>query len=509
MEKRSYDSPLMVRLFKSYEDRFMDALRPYVKDIKGTSSSYVTRRSCYAKLLLVGFLLGVLSPLGWLIVETSMGLRGQEAYYRGVLYVYLTLASLAVCLVVSMIMAVRIEREVEARREVAERDMIIQRLDSFAEEIKREFRENMIKLSNSAVEISKASDENQVLHTLMRTVRSGLDFDRILILVREGEHLVMSNCHGHGEKALCDLNVELPYSEAAGAFFLVCKECESCIFSEDDYIPAEFRIKPPYSNVHRFRTKAFIMVPIRRPGNKDAYGVLAADRKYTKRGVSENDLLLVEMLAEMAGYAIDRIEMNRDLENKASLDELTQVYNRRRWLESAEHALKTAKRYGGDLSMIILDIDNFKSINDTWGHQSGDKVLRETAAIIREYSREADVVGRYGGEEFVILCPRSDLSSTVEVAERLRKIIETTPFGIPRKVTATFGVAQATWEEIESLDVDSLLSRADRALYAGKSRSGKNCVVTWGEVEKKLSPLYIERTSVPAKKRLEVARNAV
>ena len=498
MEKRSCEGPLMVQWLKNHESRLVSALRPDIgtpnkSSIRRTNSAKVS----YSRLLVIGIFAGLLTPIGWFIVETAMGLKGQEAYYRGILYLYLVLISISAFVVVSMLIAVRMERELNAKKKIAEKDVLIDQLKSTADEIRREFKENMIKVSNSAVEISKATDEQQVLHTLMRTVRSGLDFDRILILVRDGDRLVMSNCHGQSQENPCDFSVELPYSEEAGAFALVCKEGESCMFSEGDYIPEEFRLKPPYSSLDRFRSKAFIVVPIRRPGEKEAYGVLAADRKYTRREVGENDLLLLELLAEMAGSAINRIEMNRDLERRASLDELTQVYNRRRWLESAEHSLKTAKRYGGALSMIILDIDNFKSINDTWGHQSGDKVLRETAAIIREYSREADVVGRYGGEEFVILCPRSDLSNTVEVAERLRKIIEATPFGVPRRVTATFGVAQATWEEIESLDVDSILSRADKALYAGKSREGKNCVVTWNEIEKKLSPLHHREEGMP------------
>ncbi len=507
MEKRDCKGPLMVRWLADHEDSIRCALLP---DIGRHDSESMLIKECsthYLRLVLIGFMLGMLAPIGWYILEISMGLSGKEAYYRGVLYLYMTLASVAVFVVVSMIIAVKIDKERGAKAKIEEQEMVIDQLSSSANEIKREFKENMIKISNSAVEIGKAKDEKQVLHKLMRAVRYGLDFDRILILVRDRDRLVVSNCHGT-ERGFCDLNVELPYSDEAGAFALVCREGESCIFSVDDYIPEEFRLKPPYSKIDRFRTKAFVIVPILKPGEKEAYGVLAADRKYTRRGVSENDLLLVELLAEMAGSTISRIEMNRDLEKRASLDELTQIFNRRRWLESAEHALKTAKRYGGVLSMVILDIDNFKSINDTWGHQSGDRVLRETAAIIKEYSRESDIVGRYGGEEFVILCPRSDLASTVEVAERLRSLVEATPFGIPKRVTATFGVAQASWEEIESLDVDSIISKADKALYAGKSREGKNCVVTWNEIEKKLSPLREERPS-SAPKDIRGMRSAV
>ncbi len=508
MEKRSCDSSLSAHSVKGYLGRNTFSLRRS-SDLHEEQDAPIRHSDfSYSRFISVGFLLGCAVPLGWFLVERFMGLRGDELYYRGVVYLYMALASIAIFMAVGMIIAIKVEKEHDAKREIADKEKEIEDLNGAAEQLMREFKDNMVNVSNSAVAISKASNEQEVLHTLIRTVKNNLDFDRILVLVREGDKLVMSNSFGSTEKNMCDLNIELPYSELAGAFAVVCREGESCIFSEDDYVPPEFRVKPPYAELDRFRSRAFIVVPVKRPGESEAYGVIAADRKYTRRSISESDLILVELLADMAGSAISRIEMNRDLERQASMDELTQIYNRRRWMDNATQAMKTVKRYGGDLSMVIIDIDNFKSINDTWGHQSGDRVLRETAAIIREYSREADIVGRYGGEEFVILCPRSDLASTVEVADRLRRIIEETSFGIPRKVTATFGVAQASWEEVESLDMDSLLSKSDKALYAGKSREGKNCVVTWDEIQKKLSPLRGKPVSSVVSSRVKI-KNAI
>ncbi len=504
MEKRLYRDALSSHRSEGYMDKVMGSIPQDFGPKGDNDTSLEARNISYSRFLSIGFVLGCGVPVVWFIVEKFIGLSGDEFYYRGIVYLYMTLVSIAIFMTVAMIIAVRIERERDAHMRVIEKEREVESLSNVSNELKRSFREEMIKVSNSAVAISKAANEKEILHTLIRTVKNNLDFDRILVLVKDGDRLVMSNSFGSTDRNLCDLNMELPYSDLAGAFAVVCREGESCMFSEDDYIPHEFRVKPPYADLDRFRSKAFMVVPIRKPGESEAYGVIAADRKYTRQRISESDLILVELLADMAGSAISRIEMNRNLERQASMDELTQIYNRRRWMETAEQSMKTVKRYGGDLSMVIIDIDDFKSINDTYGHQSGDKVLMETAAIIKEYSREADIVGRYGGEEFVILCPRSDLFSTVEVADRLRRIIGETSFGIPRKVTATFGVAQATWEEIETLDVDSLLSKADKALYAGKSRKGKNCVVTWDEIQQKLSPLHEQRVSAEVMGKLKM-----
>lgn len=498
MEKRSYYGPLMIHWLKNHHDKLIGSSFSGVTPLRSEEHLYDREAFLHSKVLLRGIIWGLLIPAGWLFIEIVMGLQGKEVYYRGILYLYLILISVTIFTIMCVISAFKKKRESEMSKKMEERNKLIEDLSLGLDEIQRGFKDNMIKVSNSAVEISKASDEKKVLHILMRTVKNTFDFDRVVVFIKKGESLIMSNSCGDTDEDLCNLAVELPYSEESGAFFVVCKEGESCLFTEEDIIPTEFQMKPPYSNLDRFRSKAFLVVPIRVPGAQEAYGVMAADRKYTKRGVSENDLLLVELLAEMAGSTIKRIEMNRNLEMKASLDELTQVYNRRRWMESAEHALKRAKRYSEVLSMVILDIDNFKSINDTWGHQAGDKVLREVAAIVRDFSREADIVGRYGGEEFVILCPKSDMTSTVEVAERLRRKIEKTPFGIPRQVTATFGVAEASWEEIESIDIDSLLSRADEALYVGKSRENKNCVVTWNEVKRKLTQIPKKNREIPS-----------
>ncbi len=149
-------------------------------------------------------------------------------------------------------------------------------------------------------------------------------------------------------------------------------------------------------------------------------------------------------------------------------------------MEMAEQELIRAQRYKYPFSIIMLDIDDFKDVNDTWGHQAGDRVLETIGAILRKNSRKVDLPGRYGGEEFVVLLPHTPGTEAVNVAQRMRRAIEKANMDIPGVVTATFGVA---WFDPAHPDtnLDSILLRADRALYQGK-RMGKNRVVSSWEI---------------------------
>jgi diguanylate cyclase (GGDEF)-like protein len=440
-------------------------------------------------LIIMGIILGFGAPMGWYLIESLLSLHYGEPHYRGVLYLYLTMGTIVVFVIFGVVLAIRLEKEKQAKEEILEREKELFFLKHEAEREKDELRHQVLKVSAAAASLSKAKEETQVLYTLVRTVKMNLDFDRVNLLLRDGDVLKIKTSGGIKEKGSALENIELPCNEKAGALGMVCKDGIPCIFSKNDYIPPEYRLKPPYSEIEGFRSQAFIMVPVKVPGDDAVYGVLGADRKYSNRDVNENDLLLIEILADMAGAAIKRIQMQKELERHASIDELTNIFNRRMWMEYAEHTLKTAKRYKDSLSLIMIDIDDFKTVNDTWGHQKGDKVLQVVASILKENSRESDIVGRYGGEEFVVLCPRTHLDNAVEVAERLRKSIEEASYGIPRRVTATFGVAEAAPEDIEGLNLDAILFKADKALYAGKKREGKNCVVTWNEIENKITPL--------------------
>ena len=170
-------------------------------------------------------------------------------------------------------------------------------------------------------------------------------------------------------------------------------------------------------------------------------------------------------------------EMIRKLTVLASTDPLTKLYNRRYFSEIAQRFMALAKRDEGSLSVIMLDIDRFKQVNDIYGHQAGDAVLVNLANIIMEFLRNSDVACRFGGEEFVILLPKTSLDDAREIAQKLRKKVEESLVFLPSNgelsYTISLGVASADTQK--DSDIDAPLKRADEALYAAKA-AGRNKV---------------------------------
>ncbi|OHB33823.1 MAG: hypothetical protein A2X84_10560 [Desulfuromonadaceae bacterium GWC2_58_13] len=163
--------------------------------------------------------------------------------------------------------------------------------------------------------------------------------------------------------------------------------------------------------------------------------------------------------------------VNRILEKQASTDPLTGILNRLKLSQQLDTEMKRAKRYATPLSILLLDIDNFKSVNDGYGHLTGDAVLKEMAHLISGKLRDSDIFARWGGEEFMILIPDCDISQAKACAEKLCRAIAENPFSVSTPVTASFGVAGMRPEDTH----ESLTNRADQALYLAK-QNGRNRV---------------------------------
>ncbi|MGB0989379.1 MAG: GGDEF domain-containing protein [Halarcobacter sp.] len=154
---------------------------------------------------------------------------------------------------------------------------------------------------------------------------------------------------------------------------------------------------------------------------------------------------------------------------------LTDVQNEFKYInnktEKEKKEIKREKRYNNNLSLIIFDIDNFKSVNDIYGHQMGDKVLQEFANILQSNSRKTDTVGRWGGEEFLIICSETEFDGILTQAEKLKEKVENFDFSVKEQKTASFGVSLYNKNE----SVKDMIKRADDALYEAKV-TGKNRV---------------------------------
>lgn len=186
-----------------------------------------------------------------------------------------------------------------------------------------------------------------------------------------------------------------------------------------------------------------------------------------------NDLMELKLLNEKLKVEIERrIESEQALKTLAETDVLTGLLNRRRLFEIADLELKRSHRYNHNLSILILDIDYFKKVNDTYGHQIGDLVLKDVSTSLQDITREIDIVARYGGEEFIILMPETDRHSGFELAERVRQTIEQliiTKDDLILSVTVSIGVTEC----IGTDSFDKALARADSGLYEAKEE-GRN-----------------------------------
>lgn len=198
-----------------------------------------------------------------------------------------------------------------------------------------------------------------------------------------------------------------------------------------------------------------------------------------KSGLSPDKLLSAVDGALEKWRELRLIKANEEqLERLANIDSLTGLFNRRVVLYRLEELLKNVRRYRDNFSVIMLDIDHFKKINDVYGHLSGDQTIERIAQFLRIRTRDLDVVGRYGGDEFVIILPSTDLPSALLAAERIRKSIEAIKITDLKGNVFNITVSQGLASYKPGDDIHSIVSRADNALYRAKAE-GRNRVETY------------------------------
>jgi len=210
--------------------------------------------------------------------------------------------------------------------------------------------------------------------------------------------------------------------------------------------------------------------------NEEVIGVVNLTNKQHGGKFGQEDVDLLSTLANQAAITI----YNARLYHLAITDGLTQLRIHRYFQQRLDEELIRAKQFSHPISLIMSDIDHFKSFNDTYGHQQGDIVLIETAKIFRLSVREVDIPARYGGEEFAIILPETDIKQAKEIAENLRKRIEAHEYPAKEgklKVTISLGVSTYPAHAAEK---ELLIKAADQALYKAKE-SGRNRVVCAGE----------------------------
>jgi diguanylate cyclase (GGDEF)-like protein len=237
----------------------------------------------------------------------------------------------------------------------------------------------------------------------------------------------------------------------------------------------------------RYRTNSFIAVPI--SAGEAVLGVLCVADRTDDAPFSRDDLATLRTLTAPAALALARERARKDAEGfarAAVTDPLSGLFNRRYFHERLEEELDRAQRHHTDVSLLMIDIDNFKGINDRFGHLAGDLVIRSVGDILKRSVRRFDLCTRFGGEEFAVVMPGSGAENSASVAERIRQRVEAfrpseTELADLR-VTASIGMVVS-----RGASARDLIARADQALYEAK-RSGKNRLVEWKPPDQRDTP---------------------
>ena len=234
--------------------------------------------------------------------------------------------------------------------------------------------------------------------------------------------------------------------------------------------------------IQLLKSDELVVVPLK--AKDKVNGIILADNFITREPITKDDVRMLIMLANQAGLAIENSQLYEKTVTRAHSDSLTELWNHGYFQYLLQAELEKAKLTQAPLSLIMIDIDNFKIFNDSLGHQSGDKILKALATLIKNQSRKMDYVCRYGGEEFTIILPQTEKKEAFLIAERIRSDIEKHPFlnaETPpnKKFTASMGLSSFPEDGFSPTE---LISHSDKALYAAKQK-GKNNTCCYSDLK--------------------------
>ena len=221
-----------------------------------------------------------------------------------------------------------------------------------------------------------------------------------------------------------------------------------------------------------YKTKNCVIAPL--ICQERVVGVLNLADKIEDEGFSCDDIALIELFSQLVGASIGNIKLFEKIQRQATTDGLTGLANHKRFYEILERELWRSRRYGGQISLIMVDVDNLKKINDAYGHRAGDKVIRQISRKIKECIRQIDTAARYGGDEFAIILPNTSLADATVVAERMVEAVSNSPVTWKKeqiRLSISIGVDQ----DDADTNPEDITSRSDEALYTAK-QAGKNTV---------------------------------
>jgi two-component system cell cycle response regulator len=331
------------------------------------------------------------------------------------------------------------------------------------------------KLYRAAQALGAALSEKDVVEAGVRAAREIASFELAAVTIWDESAKMHEVCAARSEGGEIEDLVGQRFKQNTGLVSMVVTNRFPLPY-KGEFDPAHQVVlskRLPWPNI-----PSLLVLPLLHHGRPLGTLILGAKRRHAFGDTVRPTL---EVLASHLAVSLSNARMVQKLETMATTDGLTGLFNKRAMLDQAAAKVAAASRFGRKLSVLITDIDFFKKVNDTYGHDMGDVVIKGLADILKKQKRATDVVARFGGEEFIVLCEQTDEAGAALLGERIREELEATVFNTPTgplSVTCSVGIstfpeAGSTWDE--------LFKGADEALYVSK-RTGRNRVTAWAPV---------------------------
>lgn len=331
----------------------------------------------------------------------------------------------------------------------------------------RMYRRQAETLQAATKDLVLALDLNLVLNRVLTNLHTVIPYDSVCLFLYNESHTRLAAVASRGFKTpekVEGLEIE------ANPLTRMIEDTSRPVILQDAHADPRFDRVGDADHVH-----GWMGLPLM--WHDQMIGMLTIDSREVG-AYSKDDGAIAQAFANQAAIAIQNSRLYERSERMAVTDPLTGLYNRRHLFEKAQHEFLRYQRYGTQMTVVMMDIDHFHDVNNTYGHIMGDMVLREVAGRLRSSIRTVDIIGRYGGEEFMVILTELPLEPSFDVAERLRCAVADSPVqanGQSVSVTLSIGVATVT---PECKQLDDVIHRADMALYRAKE-NGRNCVAVW------------------------------
>lgn len=321
-----------------------------------------------------------------------------------------------------------------------------------AEDAKWKSRRKIEGLHVAAGGLETCQQEDEVYRMAVKSAEEILDFSMCSLDIVEGKKLLVK-ATSTGLPPGASVETDLEETSLAGKTH---RTGTTILFSNLDEVPE--------ANPTRSEFKSGISAPI---GKMGVFQVVSTEANAFTR----EDVELLELLLGHTTAAVQRIRLQNQLREQATRDPLTGLFNRRYFRETVERELERCKRYEHSIGFLMIDVDNFKAINDTYGHQMGDRVLQEVADFLKDHIRAAEMVVRYGGDEFLVVMPELEDSTDIVKQRLIEAFARWNETNEAFDFTVRFSIGGARWDPSGSETVEETLARADMLMYEDKKRN--------------------------------------